>query len=82
MIYKLKLNVWSENEEINDDTEWCDFYLDVNYIIGFRVYKYTCTEKEEKASFIYIEGDVFLIKNEPHIMKYLLDNFVNKVVKS
>ncbi len=85
MIYKLKLNVFREDGEgeadMDDSTMWSVLYLDVTKIIGFRVYDYPITKKKDQASFIYTEGDVFLIKNEPHIMEYLLDNFVNKVVK-
>jgi len=85
MIYKLKLNVFKEDGEgevdMNDDTMWSDLYLDVTKIVGFRVYNYTCTKKKDQASFIYTNGEVYLIKNEPHIIEYLMENFVNKAVK-
>lgn len=85
MIYKLKLNIYKENGEgevnTNDGTMWSNLYLDVTKIIGFRVYDYSCTEKKDQASFIYTPGDVFLIKNEPHIMEYLLKTFVDKAIE-
>ena len=82
VIYKLKMSIYSDDSDEDLKTVWEDFYLDVESIIGFRVPDLEFTKKRDQGCFVYIQGDVFVIKSEPHIMKYLVDKFVNKAIES
>jgi len=80
MIYKVKLSVYEDEETCEGVVKWTDFYLDVTTIVGFRVH--TDKNYPKGATFIYVQGDLFIIKNEPHIMEYLLKNFVEKAIEN
>lgn len=82
-IYKLQLAVEAVSEsEKESHTEWVEHYLDVNEVIGFRVdHHETYTDKKDQGIFLYVAGDVFLVKTEAHIMNYLLKEFVDKAVE-
>ena len=71
--YKLKL--WIYKEE-NDDNIWVDFFLDVRKIIGWyippTIEEEISGEKSPAIVHIYVNGDVFSVKQEPHIKEYLL----------
>ncbi|KKK74958.1 hypothetical protein LCGC14_2878530 [marine sediment metagenome] len=73
-IYKLSLLIGTNPEEY----VWVDMYFDVTAIIGFRVGYDTYTETEDEGTYLYTNGDVFLIKNETHITDYLMKRFVDK----
>lgn len=74
LIFKLKLWVYNEGE---DKDEWVDFYLNVREIIGWYVPPTPPDEigweKGPNIVHIYIHGDVFSVKQEPHIKEYLLN---------
>ena len=76
MIYKLQVWLWDEDI---DKGEWRDCYLDVSKVLGFFI---PDPKEAGKAINIYFDGGVFTIKQEKHILDYLLENFVNKSIKN
>lgn len=76
IIYKLKF--WIVDDDIK---EWIDLWFDVSKITGFYLPKEEVYE-EAMGINIFFEGDIITIMQEKHIMKYLLENFVDKEIKN
>ena len=75
---KYKLKIWLEDEGVG---EWRDLYFDVNHITAFFIPN-DKDDKTGKAINIYFNGDVFTIKQEKHILDYLLKEFVNVAIEN
>ena len=74
-IYKLKYWVGDE-----DDKHWMDLYFDVSKITAFCIPTQDIEEDGEAIN-IFFDGEMITIKQEEHIMKYLLDKFVIKAIE-
>ena len=71
-IFKLKIWLIDPYEK----GEFRDFYFDVSRINGFYI---PDKEDEFDAINLFVDGDFISVKQEPHIKKWLLDNFVDKI---
>lgn len=78
MIYKLQL--WTLSGEVTGEGEFKDVYFDVSQITGFYI-----PENDDEfgdAINILFNGDLVTIKQEPHIIKYLTENFVETAIEN
>lgn len=73
-----KLKIWMEGDNDNDG-EFRDFYFDVNKINGWFIPDLS-EEIGTGAINIFFEGDYITIKQEPHIVKWLTENFVEEAI--
>lgn len=77
MIYKLKL--WVDRDE--EGEEWSDLYFDVSKITGFYIPD-RLGDTEHRGIYLWFDGDAMTIKQEDHIMTYLLEYFVSEAVEN
>lgn len=78
LVYKLKM--WMTPNE-DGSARWRDFYFDVHQLIGWHV-PIKEEEEEDDAINIFFSGEELTIKQEPHILKYLADNFGKNAIKN
>jgi len=78
MIYKLK--GWTYNIA-ERSYKWTNLYLDVTQIFGWYIPEDDGGFDADASINIYVPGDVFTIKQEEHITKYLLETFVEKAIE-
>jgi hypothetical protein len=81
MIYKVQ--IWlSGDEDMGEKATFRDLYFDMAKITGFYIPN-GCEEMQGvEAVNIFFEGDMMTIKQEPHVLKYLSENFVrNAIIK-
>lgn len=71
-----KLQVWVCLDEVTDESEFKDFYFDVNRITGWFVPEDNPDMEGDKGLNIFFDGDMITIKQEPHILEYLKEMFV------
>lgn len=73
MIYKLKYLIITEE----DDRAWMDIYIDVTKITAFTIPE----DDDFEAINIFFGLDIMSVKQEPHIKKYLMKEWVDRAVE-
>jgi len=74
-IYKLKLYINNPEE----GRTFIDIYLDVSTITSFYIPIKDAQDPEDKEAInITSDGDNYTIMQQPHIIQYLTEEFVNK----
>lgn len=71
-----KLQIWVCLDEVTDESEFKDLYFDVSKITGWFVPEDN-PDMDCKALNIFFDGDMITIKQEPHILEYLRQVFVD-----
>ena len=72
----LKLQIWDTKDEITDEGEFRNFYFDVSKVSGWFIPTDNEEMEGEEAINILFEGDMITVKQEPHLIKYLSEKFV------
>lgn len=76
-----KLQIWVCLDEVTDESEFRVCYFDVSKITGWFVPTDNPEMEGAKALNIFFEGDMICVKQEPHILRYLTEVFVEPAVE-